>query len=182
MKKILLTLALVFCVNSVYAADKGDWKDWYSGMLKGLRTKIEKKLESKNRVSAVAAVRGAKQGGDAKALYWKGGVSDAAGKKLDAERKQLADALQLVMDGSLPEGKAAVGKFMKDNPESLYLPEAKEALERLPGEEVKPPAEAAKPAEAQPKAEAAPAEKAAVKTPEVPLTKPAEKAAVKPAN
>lgn len=171
MKKILLTLALVFSVNSVHAADKGDWKDWYSGMLKGLRAKVEKKLESKNRVSAVAAVRGAKQGGDPRALYWKGGVSEAASKKLEAEKKQLTDALQLVMDGSLPEGKAAIGKFIKENPESVYLPEAKEALERLPAEEAKP-AEA-KPAEAKPAAEKPAEAKPAVEAPK-PAEKPAE--------
>ncbi|MCM2268302.1 MAG: hypothetical protein NDI60_11080 [Elusimicrobiales bacterium] len=140
MNKILLALALVFSVNAVYAADKGDWKDWYSNMIKGLRTKVEKRLESKNRVSAVAAVRGAKQGGDPRALYWKGGVSEAASKKLADEKKLLADALQLVMDGSLPEGKAAIAKFIKDNPESVYVQEAKEALERLPAEEVTPAA------------------------------------------
>ncbi|OGR45004.1 MAG: hypothetical protein A2X35_06305 [Elusimicrobia bacterium GWA2_61_42] len=169
MKKILLALALVFSVNSVYAADKGDWKDWYSSMLRGLRAKVEKKLESKTRVSAVAAVRGAKQGGDARALYWKGGVSDAARKKLDAERKLLTDALQLVMDGKMSEGKAAIGKFIKDNSESVYLPEAKEALERLPAEETKP-GEAVKPAAEEPKTEAAPA------------GKPEEKDAVKAGN
>ena len=151
MKKILLTLALLFSVNSVHAA--GDWKDWYSSTLKGLKAKVERKFESKNRVSAVAAVRGSKQGGDAKAMYWKGGVSEAARKKLDAERKQLTDALQLVLDGSLPQGKAAIEKFIKDNPESVYLPEAKEALEKLPAEE-------AKPAAAQPKAPEAEAVKA----------------------
>jgi hypothetical protein len=167
MKKILLTLALVFSVNSLYAADKGDWKDWYSNMLSGLRARVEKKLESKNRVSAVAAVRGARQGGDARALYWKGGVSEAARKKLEAERKQLAGALQLVMDGNMGEGKAAVGKFISDNPESVYLPEAREALERLPAPEAKPAAEVKKPAEEQPKAETA--------APGSPTAKPAEK-------
>ena len=139
MKKILLTLALLFTVNSVHAAD-GDWKSWYSNTLKGLKAKVESKLQSKNRVAAVAAVRGEKQGGDAKALYWKGGVSEAARKKLDAERKQLTDAMQLVLDGSLPQGKAAIEKFMKDNPDSVYLAEAKEALEKLPSEEAKPAA------------------------------------------
>jgi len=142
MKKILLTLALLFSFNAVYAADKGDWKDWYSTMLRGLKSKVEKKLESKTRISAVAAVRGAKQGGDARALYWKGGVSDAASKKLAAERKQLADAVQLVVDGSLPEGRAAIEKFIKDNPDSVYISEAKESLEKLPpAEEAKPAAE-----------------------------------------
>ncbi len=149
MKKILLTLALVFSANSVHAA--GDWKDWYSNTMKGLKAKVESRLQSKNRVSAVAAVRGAKQGGDAKALYWKGGVSEAARKKLDSERKQLTDALQLVLDGSLQQGKAAIEKFIKDNPESVYLPEAKEALDKLPAEEPKPAA--AQPKEDKPAAE-----------------------------
>lgn len=161
MRKILLTLALVFSVNAVHAADTGDWKAWYGNMLKGLRAKVEKKLESKNRVAAVAAVRGAKQGGDPRALYWKGGVSESARKKLEAEKKQLTDALQLVMDGDLPGGKAAIGKFIKDNPESVYLPEAKEALERLPAEEVKPAA-------------TAPAEKPAAEENKAPAEKPQE--------
>ena len=169
MKKILLTLALVFSVGSVRA---GDWKDWYATTLKGLKAKVEKKLESKNKVSAVAAVRGARQGGDPRALYWKGGVSDAASKQLAAERKQLTDAVQLVVDENLPLGKAAIEKFIKDNPDSVYLSEAKEALEKLPSEDAKPAPAQAEPSNedsAQPK-EAKPAEvkeekPAAAKTP-----------------
>lgn len=155
MKKILIAMALVFSFNAVYAAEKAaapekrDWKTWYSNMLKGLKSKVDKKLESKTRVSAVAAVRGAKQGGDPKALYWKGGVSDAARKKLEAEKKQLTDAVQLVVDGDIAGGRAAMTKFIKENPESVYIQEAKEGLENLPAEE-------AKPAEEAPKAEAAP--------------------------
>ncbi len=169
MKKILLTLALVFTFNAAWAADGGDWKSWYSNTLKGLKAKVESRLQSKNRVAAVAAVRGEKQGGDARALYWKGGVSEAARKKLDAERKQLTDALQLVLDGSLPQGKAAIEKFMKDNPDSVYLAEAKEALEKLPADQTRPAAaqpakEGAAPQKeekaAQPKEEKAAAETA----------------------
>lgn len=147
MKKILLTLTLLFSVNAVYAADQSG--GWYENLLKGLKTKVQKKLESKTRVSAVAAVRGARQGSDAHALYWKGGVSDAAQKKLDAERRQLADAVQLAVDGDSKGARAALEKFMRDNPESVYLPEAKEAVEKLPSD--KPAAEEApKPAEAKP--------------------------------
>lgn len=130
MRKILLTLALLFSVSVVYSADSGN--SWYENLMKGLKTKVQKKMESKNRVSAVAAVRGAKQGSDARALYWKGGVSDAAQKKLEAEKKQLTDAVQLVLDGDTKGAKAAFEKFIKDNPESVFLPEAKEALEKLP--------------------------------------------------
>lgn len=145
MRKLLIAMALVFSFNAVYALEKAapvekkDWKTWYSNMLKGLKSKVEKRLESKTRVSAVAAVRGAKQGEDANALYWKGGVSEAARKKLEAEKKQLTDAVQLVVDGNPADGRAALAKFVKENPESLYLQDAKDALANLPAaEEVKP--------------------------------------------
>lgn len=142
MKKILLTLALLFSVNAVYAADPG----WFDSLMKGLKTKVQKRLESKNRVSAVAAVRGAKQGSDPRALYWKGGVSEAAQKKLDAERKQLTDAVQLALDGDNAGARAAFEKFIKENPESVYLPDATEAIGKLPAETAAPAAGAAKPA------------------------------------
>lgn len=142
MKKMLLTMALLFSFNAAYAADSG--AGWYENLLKGLKTKIQKKLESKTRVTAVAAVRGAKQGGDARALYWKGGVSDAAQKKLEAERKQLTEAVQLVLDGDSGGARAALEKFIRDNPESFYLPDAKEALEKMQPEA--PAAESEKPA------------------------------------
>lgn len=172
MKKIILALAVILLAGSVRAADGGNWRDWYNNMVKGLRSKVEKRLESKTSVAAVAAVRGSNQNSNPRALYWKGGVSESARKKLDAERKQLGDALQLATGGDIAGCKEAVGKFIKDNPDSLYLPEAKEALSRLPAEEAKP--SAAKPAEAAVKpAETAPAQAQEEK----PAAKPAEKAA-----
>ncbi|HAF94837.1 MAG: hypothetical protein A2X34_04760 [Elusimicrobia bacterium GWC2_51_8] len=135
MKKILLILVLIFSVNTVNAQESKDWKGWYDNLLKGLKTKIQSRLESKNRVSAVAAVRGAKQGSDPMALYWKGGVSDNAQKKLDVEKKQFADAVQLVMDGNVEEGRLGISKFMKDNPDSVFAQDAKEALAKLPAAE-----------------------------------------------
>ena len=138
MKRILMGLALVFAFNSAYAAEGKNWKGYYENLLKGLKSKVQKKFESKNRVSAVAAVRGAKQGTDAEAPYWKGGVSEKAAKKLAEEKKLLTDAVQLVVDGDLTQGRAALEKFVKDNPESLYVPDAKEALANLPKEEAKP--------------------------------------------
>lgn len=154
MKTILLALVLIFSVNSVQAAGSG--LGWYATFLKGLRSKVHKNVQSRNRATAVAAVRGAKQGGDPRALYWKGGVSDAAAKKLDSERKQLADAVQLVVDGDNAAGRTALEKFIKDNPDSIFLSDAKEALEKLPAAQTAPPAETVKPAgEAVPAAEAA---------------------------
>ncbi len=150
MKKILTGLIVVFAVNLLSAADSKDTKSYYSNLLSGLKSRVEKKFESKNRVSAVAAVRGSKQGSDAEALYWKGGVSEKAQKKLAEEKKALADAVQLVVDGKTAEGKAALENFIKDKPDSIYIADAKEAVSNLPADEAKP-AEA-KDAEAKPAA------------------------------
>ena len=49
---------MLFAVNSVSAAESKDWKSYYDNLLKGLKSKVQKKFESKNHVSAVAAVRG----------------------------------------------------------------------------------------------------------------------------
>lgn len=138
MKKTLMALALIFAVGVVHAEENKNWKAWYNDMLKGLKTKVQAKLQSKTRVSAVAAVRGAKQGEDANALYWKGGVSEKAQKKLAEEKKQLTDAVELVVGGDVEGGRAALGKFLKNNPESFFVQDAKEALANLPAPEVKP--------------------------------------------
>jgi hypothetical protein len=153
MKKLLISMTLLFAFNTVHAAGDKDSTGYYDNLLKGLKSKVEKKFESKTRVKAVAAVRGAKQGSDAEALYWKGGVSEEARKKLAEEKKALTDAVQIVVDGRLPEGKAALEKFIKDYPESFYVPDARDALTNLPAEAAKPAA--AGKAEEKPRTEAA---------------------------
>ncbi|MDP2866136.1 MAG: hypothetical protein Q8O90_07830 [Elusimicrobiota bacterium] len=135
MKKALMALALLFAVGMVHAEGGKDWKGWYGNMLKGLKSKVQKKLESKHRVSAVAAVRGARQGEDANALYWKGGVSEKAQKKLAEEKKQLTEAVELVVNGDVEGGRGALNKFLKANPESFFAQDAKEALANLPAAE-----------------------------------------------
>ncbi|MFA6435038.1 MAG: hypothetical protein WCW52_10115 [Elusimicrobiales bacterium] len=166
MKKTLLGLITLFVVNSVFAGEGRDWKSYYDNLLKGLKTSVQKKFESKNRISAVAAVRGAKQGSDADALYWKGGVSEKARKKAAEEKKAMTDAVQLVVDGKLAEGGAALEKFIKDNPDSIYAADAKEALSNLPKDAEKP---------AEPKAAPAkpPEEKTAAEEPKLSQAKPA---------
>lgn len=177
-KTILAALLFSFCAGAYAAEDKApdasagarqekvrkdssSWKSWYNNLYKGLRSKVQRKFESKTRVSAVAAVRGAKTGRDASELYWKGGISEQARKKAEAERKALGDAVELVVNGDNAAGRTALEKFMKDNPDSVYIPDAKEALEMLPAEEAAP---AAKP-EGGPAPEAE-AEKAAAPAPE----------------
>jgi hypothetical protein len=180
MKTILISLALLFAFNTAYAAPVGggDWRSYYQNLLKGLKSKVQKTLESKNRVSAVAAVRGAKQGSDAEALYWKGGVSEKAREKLAEEKKVLTEAVQLIVEGSTPEGKAALEKFIKDYPESLYVPDAREALANLPKDEpAAPPANPAKETDTAKPAGAQEAKPAAAKPEE---TKPEETKAGSP--
>jgi len=162
MKKILMALALIFAVGLVHAEENKNWKGWYSDMLKGLKTKVAKKLQSKSRVTAVAAVRGAKQGEDANALYWKGGVSEKAQKKLADEKAEITAAVELVVNGDVEGGRAALDKFVKGNPESFFLQDAKDALANLPAPEVKPEVKAEAPA-AEAAEEAAPEEKPAEK-------------------
>ncbi|OGS59917.1 MAG: hypothetical protein A3J79_04180 [Elusimicrobia bacterium RIFOXYB2_FULL_62_6] len=128
MKRIIIGLAVLMMVNTAYAAGK---MGFFESLLKGLKSKVGSKLESKNRVSAVAAVRGKKQGVQAEALYWKGGVSDKAEKKLAGEKQQLTEAVQLVVDGDNAGGKAALEKFLKENPDSVYAQDAKEALANI---------------------------------------------------
>ncbi|MBI4801760.1 MAG: hypothetical protein HY796_04460 [Elusimicrobia bacterium] len=136
MKRIIMSAVLLLAVNSAYAAEsKGGALGYFQNLLKGLKTKIQGKLESKNRVSAVAAVRGKSQSSDPHAVYWKGGVSDKAEKKLAAEKQKLAGAAQLVVNGETAEGKAALEKFLRENSDSVYAADAKEALANLPKEE-----------------------------------------------
>ncbi|HAH31843.1 MAG TPA: hypothetical protein DCL44_05965 [Elusimicrobia bacterium] len=152
MKKILMAFVLIFSVNSVMAQESKEWKGWYNTLLKGLKTKVQSRLESKTRVSAVAAVRGAKQGSDPMSLYWKGGVSDNAQKKLDTEKAQFTSAVQLAVDGSVEEGRQALSKFIRDNQDSVFVQDAKDALSKLPAEEkveVKTPSDSAGKSETQ---------------------------------
>ena len=160
MKKLLMALALIFAVGAVQAEEGRDWKGWYGNMLKGLKSKVQKRLESKQRVSSVAAVRGAKQGEDPNALYWKGGVSEKAQKKLAEEKDQLTAAVELVVGGDVAGGRAALNKFLKDNPESFFAQDAKDALANLPAPAAVSEGEA-KPAAGEKKEAAAPEEKKA---------------------
>lgn len=153
MKKALIALALIFAVGVAHAEEGKNWKGWYNDMLKGLKTKVQAKLQSKTRASAVAAVRGAKQGEDVNALYWKGGVSEKAQKKLADEKKQLTDAVELVVGGDIEGGRAALNTFLKANPESFFAQDAKEALSNLPAPEAKPEVTPETKPEAKPKEE-----------------------------
>ncbi|MBI4657168.1 MAG: hypothetical protein HY746_10560 [Elusimicrobia bacterium] len=131
MKKIILVLSIVFFANAAFSGESS-WKNWFDNLVKGLKHKIHKMYEPKVRLAAVAAVRGAKEGADPMELYWKGSISQKAQKKLEEEKKQFKEAVELVVEGKIDEGKTALEKFLKENPESVFTTDVKEALSRLP--------------------------------------------------
>ena len=131
MKKVLFILILVFSANTCFAAKGGGFMGWYKKVLKTLNSKIEKRLAPKVRISAVAAVRGADQSVDPMELYWKGGMTEKAAKKLDGEKKEFIVAIEMVVNGKTDEGKKLLEAFIKNNSDSLYLQDAKEALSKL---------------------------------------------------
>ncbi|MDA8242573.1 MAG: hypothetical protein M0025_00425 [Elusimicrobia bacterium] len=151
MRTIIAALALMFAVGTAKAADPGGWKGWYNDLLRGLKTKVQTRLQSRTRVSAVAAVRGADKNKDAFAPYWKDTVSESAQKKLADEKAVLTAAVEQVVNGDVEGGRAALKKFLKDNPDSFFAQDAKDALANLPAEEAVKPAAEEKPAgEAKP--------------------------------
>ncbi|MFA5160611.1 MAG: hypothetical protein WC421_00025 [Elusimicrobiales bacterium] len=179
MKLTVLFLSAMMAAGSAFCADGKD-KSWYETTLKGLKSKIAQKYQSTSvGASSVAAVRGAKVSDDSSKPYWKGTQSDKSGKKMAAQRKQFAAALEFAVSGKDAEASAALEKFIKDNPESPYLADAKEALKRV---NAKPEAEAKPDAPAQPQAAAsavpAPPAPPVPPVPPVPADKPAEKPAV----
>ena len=134
MRRLLMGCVLLSVFSAAYAAEGGSWMSYYNNLLRGLKSKVQKKFVSKARVSSVAAVRGARQGSDAESLYWKGGVSEAAQKQLEDDKKALTAAVQLIVDGRPADGRTALEAFIKDRSESSYLRDAEEALANLPAE------------------------------------------------
>lgn len=136
MKRIVFLLLAVFL--SCASLSEAGFVDWYKNLLKGLDARLEKAFVPKVRITAVAAVRGAEQSADPMRLYWKGGISEKAARKLKEEEKQFAEAVRKVVGGNAEEGRKLLEKFLKDNPESPYVKDVKEAISRLPEEEATP--------------------------------------------
>ncbi len=138
MKKFTLLLSLLVLCSSLYAQDKGTWKTWYENFLKSLKYKVEKKISPRSKITAVAAVRGSKQEDKSKEIYWKGSNSKKAQEKIESDRKTLKEAIENIVNGDMEKGRAQLKGFIDKNPDSYFITEAKEALEKLPAQEVKP--------------------------------------------
>ncbi|MEW5951919.1 MAG: hypothetical protein GX447_09140 [Elusimicrobia bacterium] len=137
MKKQILFLALLFSFSQLYSQEKGNWKTWYENFLKSLKYKVEKKIAPRSKVTAVAAVRGSKKEDKSQEVYWKGSNSKKAQEKIEADRKTLREAVELIVNGDIEKGRTQLKDFIAKNPDSYFIAEAKEALEKLPPEEEK---------------------------------------------
>ena len=125
---------------SVERSTAKSWKSWFQTALKGLKAETTRRFQSRViRVTAVCAVRGAEMDVDPFKPYWKGGISEKAAERLSAEKKEFAEAVELILAGKVEEGEKALKKFEKAHPESILLPDIKEALSNLPQKtEIKP--------------------------------------------
>ncbi len=137
MKKYIIYILCLFSFSILSAGESVSWKSWYENLLKSLKYKIEKKLNPTSKVTAVAAVRGAKQSDKSQELYWKGSNSKKAQEKIDAERKILREAVEKIVAGDIEKGRAQLNDFIAKNPNSYFIGEAKEALNKLPKPEIK---------------------------------------------
>lgn len=140
MKKLILTVCALFLAGNLRAEEK-PWKNWFETALKSLKSKAVSRFESKSvRVTAVAAVRGAEMDLDPMQPYWKGGITEKAAETLAAEKKEFAEAVELVLAGKQEDGEKALSQFETSHPNSALLPDVKEALSQLRGKETAAPA------------------------------------------
>jgi len=130
-------LSLLLCQNA-FAADtqqkqtQASNKSWFESTLKSMKTRVSGKFHSSGmKAGAVAAVRGEQMGEDAEKPYWKGGVTEKAAKKLEAEKAEFAAGLELAVSGKNDESYQAFQKFLDNNPSSTLVPDVKEAMSKL---------------------------------------------------
>src|SRR6185503_7891511 len=128
MKRIatLSALALSLFVTSVQA---GEWtlKDW----LKDLDAKINRvERKQKSRMTAAAAVRGAKQDqSSSKKLYWKG--KKTAQPVTQQELDEFKASVALAQEGKNEDVEKSLTAFMQKHPDSALAPDAQKTLALL---------------------------------------------------
>jgi len=109
-------------------------KTWFESTLKSMKSRVSDKFHSSGaRAGAVAAVRGSKMGENPNKAYWKGGISEKAAKKLEAEKAEFASGLELAVAGKNAEALAAFQKFLANNPGSSLTADVKDAITQLNG-------------------------------------------------
>lgn len=139
MKILTLAVALSFAASAATGADAAKsapksklsiLKTWFKHLKQGLTESSVSGEFQRQRVTAVAAVRGsAQEHADPDRVAWKTGGS----KKLAAlreEKAELASAVGLLEEGKVSEGLTALDAFEKAHPQSGLLREVSETREK----------------------------------------------------
>lgn len=118
-------------------------KTWFKHLKQGLTESSVSGEFQRQRVTAVAAVRGSAQAhADPDKVAWKTGSSKKLAT-LRAEKVELASAVGLLEEGKVSEGVAALDAFEKAHPKSPLLKEVAETREKAKELEAALAAEAA---------------------------------------
>ena len=138
MKKIFLTSAAVLGIfASARAAEpvatsktKAWYQTWFEHLKQGLAESSVQSHYQKSRVTAVAAVRGAKQESiDADKPGWIGGAQSKKAAQLKKERAEFGKSVDAILKGDLKEGLSGLDAFEKAHPKSPLLDDVKQARE-----------------------------------------------------
>lgn len=106
-------------------------RTWFKHLKDGLSESSISSYQQKRTVTAVAAVRGEGQESvDPDRPAWKGGSRARRAAALRQERTEFASAVDLILEGKLPEGTAALDAFEKAHPMSGLLPQVAEARQK----------------------------------------------------
>lgn len=101
---------------------------WFKNWKNALEKSAVEGRYRKTRSTAVAAVRGAGQTAeDPTKPFWKGTWSAKKLAERNAERQELASAVDLLLGGKLEEGVAGLDAFEKKHPYSTLLEDVREA-------------------------------------------------------
>lgn len=135
--KTMLIAALLFAAPASWAAKTEApkskllmLKTWFKHLKQGLTESSVSGEFQRQRVTAVAAVRGNAQAhADPDRVAWKTGSSKKVAEQR-AEKAELSAAVGLLEEGKVGDGIAALESFEKAHPQSLFLKEASEAKEK----------------------------------------------------
>lgn len=107
-------------------------RQWFAHVKEGLSESSVSGQRQRGRFNAVAAVRGEEQeAADPAAPVWKSAAAGKASKALSKQRRELAAAVDAIMDGRLEEGQKQLDAFEKAHEGSPMLADAREIRSKL---------------------------------------------------
>lgn len=106
-------------------------RTWFEHLKQGLSESAVQGDYQRVRVTAVAAVRGnQQQAADQNKPSWKAGAKGKKSAALKAERREFSRAVDLILEGKVQEGVAALDAFEKAHPKSTLVSDVREAREK----------------------------------------------------